>query len=488
MNKKNTYRNERLVSFWSRFLDKRRILIIFSVTLITILSLSTIKNNLSFSTDTSEMLSEKLHWRQLDIQYENLFPQFLDNIIIVIEAQTPDLASDTAQKISTSLKNNNFIKNIYYQSDFSYFKESSFLFLEHDELQDLSDNLAKIQPFLGSLLEDRNLRGLFDMLGDAIEAKQDDKSIQLNPILSEINLAFGDINYSVSWQRLMDPKYEKKNTYREFIELQINTIDDSLLPNENTIEYIRKAIEPYKNSKVNIKLTGGEVLAYEELKSVSNANIKAIFLSIILVATILTIGLGSFRIVVACLTTLIVGLIITTAFASITVGTLNLISIAFAVLYIGLGIDFAIHMALRYREESISELNRTKIIKNTLKFIMKPLVLCALTTAIGFYAFIPTSYTGVAELGWIAGSGMIISFILTITLLPALLSYTSIKTLRSANIIKNNNIINFLCWLPYKYSKIILIFIFLIVSFILLFINKIDFDENRLNLQDPKNE
>ena len=51
-----------------------------------------------------------------------------------------------------------------------------------------------------------------------------------------------------------------------------------------------------------------------------------------------------------------------------------------------------------------------------------------------------------------------------------------------------NNIINFLCWLPYKYSKIILIFIFLIVSFILLFINKIDFDENRLNLQDPKNE
>ena len=119
---------------------------------------------------------------------------------------------------------------------------------------------------------------------------------------------------------------------------------------------------------------------------------------------------------------------------------------------------------------------------------MKPLVLCALTTAIGFYAFIPTSYTGVAELGWIAGSGMIISFILTITLLPALLSYTSIKTLRSANIIKNNNIINFLCWLPYKYSKIILIFIFLIVSFILLFINKINFDENRLNLQDPKNE
>ena len=44
------------------------------------------------------MLSEKLHWRQLDIQYEKLFPQFLDNII-VIEAQTPDLANDTAQKI-----------------------------------------------------------------------------------------------------------------------------------------------------------------------------------------------------------------------------------------------------------------------------------------------------------------------------------------------------------------------------------------------------
>ncbi|MEN8184403.1 MAG: MMPL family transporter, partial [Myxococcota bacterium] len=50
------------------------------------------------------------------------------------------------------------------------------------------------------------------------------------------------------------------------------------------------------------------------------------------------------------------------------------------------------------------------------------LVLCAISTAIGFYAFVPTDYSGVAELGLIAGTGMFISLVCTLTLLPALLS------------------------------------------------------------------
>ena len=170
-------------------------------------------------------------------------------------------------------------------------------------------------------------------------------------------------------------------------------------------------------------------------------------LSIILVAIILFIGLGSLKIVLACLTTLLLGLIITTAFATFAIGRLNLISIAFAVLYIGLGIDFAIHMALRFKEESNVSSDYSDRFRKTIKHISKPLILCAVTTAIGFYAFIPTNYQGVAELGWIAGTGMIISLILTFTLLPALLTYIPSHTFENKKKITKNYFMTKIWWM-----------------------------------------
>ena len=260
------------------------------------------------------------------------------------------------------------------------------------------------------------------------------------------------------------------------------------MPNKKIIENIRSITNSYRTSSVSIRLTGGEVLAYEELKSVSNANIKAIILSIILVTIILYVGLGSLRLVLACLTTLVLGLVITTAFASIAIGKLNLISIAFAVLYIGLGIDFAIHMALRFKEESNASSNYTDAFKKTIKHISKPLILCAITTATGFYAFIPTDYQGVAELGLIAGTGMIISLILTFTLLPALLTYIPNHTFENKKNASKNNILQILIAFPYKYTKSILLVTLTLIFILLSQINKISFDTNRLNLQDPNNE
>ena len=103
-------------------------------------------------------------------------------------------------------------------------------------------------------------------------------------------------------------------------------------------------------------------------------------------------------------------------------GRLNLISVAFAVLYIGLGVDFAIHYCLRYREHLSDGAPRGEALEQTSVNVGGSLFLCAVSTAIGFFAFIPTDYTGVAELGWISGFGMFISFATTLTVIPALLA------------------------------------------------------------------
>ena len=433
---------ERGIISWVQLVERYRLAIIIGFIALTIFSIFYIKDNLDMSTSTSDMLSEKLPWRQLDIEYEKQFPQFLNNVLVVIESDTPDQASDVAINLYSALKADPIlISDIYFPNLLPYFRQSAFLFLDQDELQDLADQLAAIQPFLGTLLADKNLRGLFTMLSDALQFKDDHRDvggratpgavaedvggIELKPLLLEINRALENEKYNMSWQRLMSTDKENQSVYREFIVLQTLGSDEELLPGEKVIAHIRSTIDALglnNNATVRIHLTGGTALSYEELKSVSEANIQAIVISFFLIAIILLMGLGSSWLIFTSLITLVFGLIATTAFAAVTVGELNLISVAFAVLYIGLGIDFTIHLTLRYREQALLSGNSKDALQIAMSHIFRSIILCAITTAIGFYSFIPTDYQGVAELGWIAGSGMFISVLFTFTLLPALLS------------------------------------------------------------------
>lgn len=471
-----------------QFVERYRLAIIFAYIALTIFSVFYIKDHLGVNTDTTDMLSKDLEWRKLDIEYEKEFPQFTDNLLVVIESNTPDQASDTAVKLYTALKDNpKLISDIFYPNLLPYFRQSAFLFLDTDELQDLADQLASIQPFLGTLLADKNLRGLFSMLSDALKHKQDGEDIDLKPLLIEINRAFENKDYFVSWQKLMSTDKTEKPVHREFIVLRTLESEEEFLPGEDVVKHVRATIDSLGliNNNVNIRLTGGTALSYEELKSVSNANIQAIIASFILVAIILMIGLGSIRLVLSAIITLLFGLIATTAFAAATVGELNLISVAFAVLYIGLGIDFTIHLTLRYREQTLSS-NKNPLQQAT-SLMLRSLILCAITTAIGFYSFIPTDYDGVAELGWIAGSGMFISILFTLTLLPALIS---LKPYKAKPSIAHNDfqLTSQLAQLPYKFSKQILLFSLVVLIILITQIYKVSFDINTLNLQDPENE
>jgi hopanoid biosynthesis associated RND transporter like protein HpnN len=140
------------------------------------------------------------------------------------------------------------------------------------------------------------------------------------------------------------------------------------------------------------------------------------------VGLILYAGLRSARLIAAALITLLVGLVLTAAFAALAVGHLNLISMAFAVLYIGLGIDYAIHYSLRYRELRTRGAANQDALQQTAGDVGASLLMSAVTTAACFFAFVPTDFEGVSELGLIGGAGMLISFAITITLLPALFS------------------------------------------------------------------
>ena len=488
-----------ILTKWIYFVQKAGIPILLVIFTLAFFSIGYTINNLGMNTDTKDMLSAELPWRKLDLEYEKHFPQYLKNILVVVEAGTPDQALDAAGLLYQRLRREReLFESVYYPNALQVFRESGLLYLDTAELRDLSDSLATIQPFLAKLTRDQSLRGLFAMLSSAIDALEEGEDIEIKPVLIQINSAINAVQnnepFRVSWQELMSGENSADAAHREFILLQPRLDYGSLLPAAPAIERIQALYEDLDIASApgaEINLTGSVVLSHEELLSVIKGTKTAMALALFMVIFILSLGLGSVKLILATIISLITGLIFTAAFATLTVGELNLISIAFAVLYIGLGVDFAIHYCLRYKEHLRDGANNRSALNETSVNIGSSLFLCAVSTAIGFFAFIPTDYEGVAELGWIAGFGMFISLIVTLTVIPALLNLfpLEIKPGKKTRLQGNAGTVNFrLVNFPEVHAGKIIGTTSILVMFSALSLTQVHFDHNTLNLQDQANE
>ena len=227
---------------------------------------------------------------------------------------------------------------------------------------------------------------------------------------------------SFSWRVLAQRKPAEKNELRGFIEVRPVLDYKALEPGHAAIAAIRAAAaEIAPQYQATVRLTGPVPMADEEFATLKeNAELNGI-ITLGIVLFILWLALRSKRLILAVFINLFVGLSLTAALGLLMVGAFNLISVSFAVLFVGIGVDFGIQYAVRYRHERHELDDLSGSIRNAGKYVGAPLTLAAGATAAGFLSFLPTAYRGVSELGLIAGCGMLIAFATSITLLPALI-------------------------------------------------------------------
>jgi hypothetical protein len=144
--------------------------------------------------------------------------------------------------------------------------------------------------------------------------------------------------------------------------------------------------------------------------------------SVALISLWLFLAVRSWRLIVPILATLALGLVLTLGFAAAAVGTLNLVSVGFGILFVGIAVDFAIQFCVRYREMRWRFGDAAAAMSETGRRVGGQILVAAAATAAGFLAFVPTDFRGVAELGLIAGVGMLIAFVCTMTFLPAMVA------------------------------------------------------------------
>ncbi len=420
------------LAWWARWVMRRATWIVAATPFVAAALLLYTVRNLGVDTDTSRMVNDDLEYRRAYLAYQAEFPTREDEVLVLVEGVTPDVAEDAARALAAELRRDTAaFASVYRPGAGPFFERQALLYLDPDSLARMVDRVEEVGDWLRDLENDPSLHGLEATLTRAMRDRPDtDLRPFLGLIAASVYAATEGSFYPVSWQALLQGRAPEPSERRRTIIVRPRA-NSSALPAGETIDRVRELVTELglvQRNGVQVRLTGTSAIEHEELLTAVDGVRQAGLLALVMVIGILYLGLRSWRLMAASLASLIVGLIGTSAFAAFVVRDLNLISVAFAVLYIGLGIDYAIHLCLRYRELRLLGEDSDYALEHAVRQIGASLTLSAVTTAACFYAFIPTDFAGVSELGVIGGTGMFVSLLTTLTLLPAVLHTLPMRT------------------------------------------------------------
>jgi hopanoid biosynthesis associated RND transporter like protein HpnN len=389
-------------------------------------------NLLGVTTDTDTLFSPHLAWRQRSMEMARLFPQEANQLVIVIDASEPEAADETASALAKALAaDTTHFLGVERPDASPYFDQEGLLFLDSDKLAALLDQTISAQPFLGQLVQDPSARGLFSALslvGMGVaqgQANLGGFDASLEAFHQALADALAGHPRPLSWENLLAGQLVSQAGKYRFVLAHPRQDFGALEPGGAATAAIRAdaAKLPFvQDGLARVRITGGVALADEEFATVAKGAVTGLVGSAILVTLWLFLALRSWRLVVPVVLTLLLGLLATTGFAAMAVGTLNLISVAFAILFVGIAVDFAIQFSVRFRELGQGGVTAEAALAATAQRAGVQILVAACATAAGFLAFVPTEFVGVAQLGLIAGVGMLVAFLCTLTFLPAALT------------------------------------------------------------------
>ena len=443
-------------------------------------------------TDTKMLISTDLPWRQREERFLESFPQ--RQILVVIDAPTPELVEQATAKLAQALATrSDLIHSVRQIQGGNFFARNGLLYLPTDKVARVTDGLTRANALLETLAADPSLRGTLDALSLGItgvhlgELNLDDMTRPMTMAADTAENVLAGRPASFSWRALAGGPAEPTDL-RRFIEVE-PVLDFMVLePGRAATDAIAQTASDLKlgaDYQARVRQTGRIPTDDDEFGTLKeNAGLNAA-VSLLAVLIILWLALRSARIIFAVAVSLLVGLAISAAWGLFLVGALNLISIAFFVLFIGLGVDFGIQFNVRYRAERHDYPELRTALHSTAVKVGGPLALAALATAVGFSSFLPTAYRGLSELGEIAGSGMIIAFVTSITLLPALLAVLNPPSephpMGFAQLAPVDRFLEL-----HRIPVVVIIILVVVLASPLLF--WLQFDFNPLHLQSPKVE
>ena len=420
------------------FVAKRPRLILVLALLVSVVSVIYTKQNMEFLTGRDDLMPKNAPFQ---VDYRAYRQEFGDQeeIVAVIESDDAEKSTRAADALYQRLnRDKGPFREVFYPGGLPFFRKNGLLFMPLDEIKALRHTLTMASPVLKDLAAAPSVQTLFTSLTGQIDGylKSGDPAglESLTFMLTTLDKgfkAFDGKTSGLSMDSFLKGGGEGKPSLLENAgKQQVITIlpvkdAGSFLASEKAIKATRAALDEIlkKPEFKGIKggLTGVPVLEYEEMVTSQRDMGIATVLSLSLTVILLLFAFRGLLNVIAAMVSLIVGICLSFGFATATVGHLNILSMVFAIMLIGLGIEYGIQVVLRYQEELRGGATGPEAIETGLTANVRSIVMAAATVALAFATFAFTDFKGIAELGIIAAGGVFICVLATFTVLPAML-------------------------------------------------------------------
>ncbi len=436
--------------------------VILANVLLTLISVIYTVENLQFQTGRSQLISEDQQYRKNFKKFREEFGDY-DGLIVAAKGTNPDRLKEYMEALGSKLKSDPaHFMDIFYKINTDYFRDKFFLFLSEKEMDELCEKLQENEEMISRINEEQSLvnffrqinykiskamvghlvSGLLDSGGEE-EKEEDPMDLSLiNNILRQMDQWLeGEKNFRSPWISFLNEG--GKNSGEGYLAspneaiymMTVNPVENAngFAKSKAAVELLRAHIHSLKVTFPNVTagVTGSAALESDEMIASQQDTMKASLVALIGVTMCFVFAFRGLVKPFLAIIALVVSLCWTLGWTTLFIGHLSVISVVFITILIGLGIDFGIHLIMRYEEERIKNSSSVeRALERAILGTGKGILVGATTTALAFYTMAFADFLGIVELGLIAGSGVLLSLVSMLVFLPAMLLIVERKVFR----------------------------------------------------------
>ena len=373
------------------------------------------------------------------LAFEKEFPQ-PDDLVVVVESGSIEDNRQFVERIAAKMQaETNLFQDVFFQQNLGMLGTKALQFAEETNLVDMRNMLQTSVPFVEKFAQTTNLVSLFELVNKQFRSAKQEKNAEnesligslsaLGRIISQANDAVqrpgrppspNVVTLFDSGNEAVLSSYLTFDRGRIFVVTCHAPTDDL---SGQAVDRLRQLVKDTRAEVpgVNVGITGEPVLDYDEMTQSQKDATLASLVSLVLCAIIFIYGYNETGRPVKATLCLFIGVGYTMAFTTLAVGHLNILTITFVPMLIGLAMDYAVHLITRYEEELRHGRTKEEAITKAMVYTGQGIFTGALTTAGAFLAMCFTNFQGIKEMGIICGGGLLLCLVPMMTMLPILL-------------------------------------------------------------------
>ncbi len=467
-------------------------------------------HNLGFKMSRLDLINPNSSFNRLWLEYIDEFGES-DEVIVVVEGkgnvEVIPVIDELAQKIAAQP---NLFQSVLHGVDISRIRLKGLHYVPAKELAVIDQFAAESAQLTTGQWERLGVGGLLEGMNDRLQTAKDPETLlrtlrELDQLTLSLSKAYeASPSYGSPWPQMQVQGlaqmpdvvaacsqnntsyflFPTKDGVIGFVLLKLANIDKTkIAQGSEGIVKLRSLVDEVRerNPGTKIGLTGMPIIENDEMRLSNEAMNEATILALFGVGVVFIAGFGRMRHPMLAMCVLLVAFAWTMGYITLVVGHLNILSISFGAMLIGLGTDFSVHYIARYLDIRKTVRSSEEALVRAAGEVGPGVMTGALTTAIAFFMAAFAEFTGIAELGIISGGGIMFCVLGTFVLLPALIQLTDASR-------QNERIIQPIDIRPalypvYRFPALTVIVTVVGTLFIFGGIPKVWYDHNLLNLQ-----